>query len=665
MSMTEFQYKEWYESKEFRQEYEKECSDLGVTYTKTATTFKVWSPDADRICLYLHTTGLDSEEGAAEKGAYDFEKGENGFWSITVEGDLNGVYYSYVVSRGSERVECIDPYAKACGANGRRGMVIDLAGTNPKGFDKDTLWYQKNPNTVITELHIKDFSYDEHSGVSKEHRGKYLAFTETNTTLDNEGKFKTGVAYLKDLGVTHVHLLPTYDYGSVDETGDDKQFNWGYDPINYNVPEGSYATDAYHGEVRIKEFKEMVQALHKEGIGVVMDVVYNHTFSKDTCFQALAPYYYYRQNEDGSMSDGSACGNETASERFMYRQYMIQSVVYWATEYHINGFRFDLMGLHDVETLNLIREALDKLPNGKNILMYGEPWTAAESPMEEGFTPAVKNHVDMLDDRIAIFCDYTRDAIKGSVFEAKEGGFVNGGEGLEKDVMSSVYAWCDGEHSEFRPKTPSQIISYISAHDNYTLWDKLAITLQESLDFTKKDEKVLDANKLVAGIVMTCKGIPFFQAGEEFGRTKLGDDNSYISSPDLNKLDWKRCQEYSELVEYYKGLIAFRQNFAALNDRSMYELNFIYPLYTENGVVAYEMNNVHNHKDKWSSIVVVYNSNEAPYQLELPEGKWQKLIDKTSSVLWKQSGLFAGKSVVSDLVCVDGVSVAVFGKKER
>ena len=661
--MTEFQYKEWYESKEFRSEYEESCDDLGVTYTKEATTFKVWSPDADRICLYLHATGLDHEEGAADKGAYDFEKKENGFWSVTVEGDLNGVYYSYVVIRGEEKVECIDPYAKACGANGRRGMVLDMESTNPKGFDKDAAWYQKNKNTAIYELHVKDFSYDEHSGVSEEHRGKYLAFTEQNTTLDNNGKVKTGVAYLKDLGITHVHLLPSYDFGSIDEIGDNKQFNWGYDPMNYNVPEGSYSTDAYRGEVRIKEFKEMVQALHKAGIAVVMDVVYNHTFCKDTSFQALAPYYYYRQNEDGSMSDGSACGNETASERFMYRQFMIQSVVYWAKEYHIDGFRFDLMGLHDVETMNMIRDALNKLPNGKHILMYGEPWIASDSPMEEGFTPALKKHVDLLDDNIAIFCDSTRDAIKGSVFEAKEPGFVNGAEGLEEEVMSSVFAWCDGGHSEFRPKTPSQIISYVSAHDNYTLWDKLAITLQDEVDFTAKDEKVLAANKLVAGIVMTLKGTPFFQAGEEFGRTKLGDENSYISSPDINKLDWNRCKEYSELVEYYKGLIAFRQNFAALNDRSMYELNFIYPICTKDGVVAYEMNNVHNHKDKWDSIIVVYNRNETPYEMTLPEGKWQKLIDKESSMLWKQNGLFAGKNVAKDTVSVEGVSIAVFGKK--
>ncbi len=661
--MTEFQYKQWYESKEFRGEYEKPCEDLGVTYTKEATTFKVWSPDADEIRVYLYSTGLDHEEGAADKGAYNFEKNEGGYWSVKVDGDLNGVYYSYEVKRGEERVDCIDPYATACGANGRRGMILNMESTNPKGFDKDYGWYQKNPNTAIYELHIKDFSYDEHSGVQPEYRGKYMAFTQMGTSLDGKGKDKTCVAYLKDLGITHVHLLPTYDFGSIDEIGDSSQFNWGYDPMNYNIPEGSYSTDASHGEVRIREFKEMVQALHKAGIAVVMDVVYNHTFCKETSFQALAPYYYYRQNEDGSMSNGSDCGNETASERFMYRQFMIQSVVYWAKEYHIDGFRFDLMGLHDVETMNLIRKALNELPHGKHILMYGEPWTASESPMEEGFSPAVRKNVDLLDDNIAIFCDYTRDAIKGSVFEAEEPGFVNGMEGLEEDIMSAVYAWCDGEHSDFRPKMPSQIISYVSAHDNYTLWDKLALTLQKEIDYTTKDEKVLAVNKLTAGIVMTCKGIPFFQAGEEFGRTKHGDENSYISSADINKLDWNRSVEYRELVEYYKGLLGFRQNFAAFNDRSMYELNFIYPICTENGVVAYEMHNVHNHKDKWDSIVVVYNSKETPYTLTLPDGKWQKLIDKNSSSLWKQSGLFTGKSAVTNSVEVEGISVTVFGKK--
>ncbi len=661
--MTELQYKKWYESKEFRNEYEKECTDLGVTYTKDGTLFKVWSPDADSIRLYLHATGLDHEAGAADKGAYDFVKGENGFWTVKVDGDLNGTYYSYVVTREKEKIECVDPYAKACGANGKRGLVLDMESTNPKGFDKDALWTQKNKDTAIYEVHIKDFSYDEHSGVTPEYRGKYLAFTEHNTSLDNKGKVKTCVAHLKDLGITHVHLLPTYDYGSIDEIGDDKQFNWGYDPMNYNVPEGSYSTDASHGEVRIREFKEMVQSLHKAGIGVVMDVVYNHTFCKETSFQALAPYYYYRQNEDGSMSDGSACGNETASERFMYRQFMIQSVAYWAREYHIDGFRFDLMGLHDVETMNLIRAELDKLPNGKDILMYGEPWTADESPMEEGFIPAVRKNVDLLDDNIAIFCDLTRDAIKGSVFEADEPGFANGEKGLEADVMSSVYAWCDGEHSDFRPKTPAQIISYVSAHDNYTLWDKLVLTVQDKPDYSVKDEKTLAVNKLIAGIVMTCKGIPFFQAGEEFGRTKLGDENSYISSPDINKLDWNRCKEYEELKEYYKGLIAFRRAFAALNDRSMYELNFIYPICAKDGVVAFEMNNVHGHKDKWSSIIVVYNANETPYEITIPDGKWQKLIDKSSANLWKQNSLIAGKNVVKEKVSVEGISISVFGKK--
>lgn len=661
--MTEFQYKELYESEQFRKEFEVPCDDLGVTYSKEMTQFKVWSPDAEAIRVQLFGTGTDQETGAVDKGAYDFVKGKNGYWKAEVPGDLQGVYYNYVVTRDEKEIECIDPYATACGANGKRGLVLDLSTTNPSGFEKDAVWEQKNPNTALYELHIKDFSYDEHSGIKPEHRGKYLAFTEKNTSLDGAGKVSTGVSYLQSLGITHVHLLPTYDYGSIDETGDEKQFNWGYDPMNYNIPEGSYSTDARRGEVRIKEFKEMVQALHKAGIGVVMDVVYNHTFCADTSFQALAPYYYYRQNEDGSMSDGSACGNETASERFMYRQFMIQSVVYWAKEYHIDGFRFDLMGLHDTETMNLIRKALNQLPKGKSILMYGEPWKAAESPMEKGFYPADKAHIDLLDDRIAVFSDMTRDAIKGSVFEEKEPGFVNGEDNLEKDVMSAVFAWCDGEHDGYRPKTPSQIISYVSAHDNYTLWDKLAITMQEKPDYQKRDEKLLAVNKLVAGIVMTSKGIPFFQAGEEFGRTKEGDDNSYVSSPDINKLDWMRRNEFSDLVEYYKGLIAFRNHFSAFNDRSMYELNFIYPICTEGGVVAYEMNNVHGHKDKWDSIIVVYNRNESPYNLTLSEGKWQKLIDKESSCLWKRGYLASLGNKVTGNVMVDGMSIAVYGKR--
>ena len=366
------------------------------------------------------------------------------------------------------------------------------------------------------------------------------------------------MSWLKWLGVTHVQILPMYDYGSVDETGKKLQYNWGYDPMNYFVPEGSYATDPYHGEVRVRECREMIQALHRAGIRVIMDVVYNHTFSIDSVFQKTVPYYFYRQEADGSFSDGSACGNDTASERRMYRRYMIDCICYWVKEYHVDGFRFDLMGLHDTETMNEIRAALDCLPGGKEILMYGEPWTAGKTAIQPGYEQALKCNAALLSDRIGFFNDDIRDSIKGSVFEVKETGFVNGAKGLETQIRSSVLGFCDGMGG-YQPSSAHQSVSYVSAHDNYTLWDKLVHTLTDSMepDFGAYNEAALAQNRLAAGIYFTCLGITFLQAGEEAARTKYGDDNSYRSAAKVNQLDWTRMHEYRDLAEFYRGLKEF------------------------------------------------------------------------------------------------------------
>lgn len=614
--MTPKEWKQIFRTKAFREQFSYQKDDLGANYEKDKTTFKIWAPTAGEVKLDLYLEG----EGGSPFETVALEMTEAGVYETVVEGDLHGIYYDYHVTVDEISMRTADPYAVACGVNGERSMVADLSRTNPDGWEKDFFAPDKKKETVIYELHVKDFSYDENSGIRPEYRGKYLAFTEKGTTLKGEGIYPTGIDYLKSLGVTYVHLLPVFDYGSVDEGGDESQFNWGYDPKNYNVPEGSYATNPYDGCVRIREFKQMVQALHEAGIGVIMDVVYNHTYRKGSWFQRTVPYYYYRQNEDGSFSDGSACGNETASEREMVGRYIKSSVLYWQKEYHIDGFRFDLMGLHNVELMNEIRDALDERLGGKDILMYGEPWTADESPMEEGFLPAVKANLPHLKEGIAIFCDNTRDAVKGHVFYAKEPGFVNGGEGLEEEIKSSVAAWCDKEY-EWGPKSPAQIITYVSAHDNYTLWDKLTETSGDD------EEELLRENKLAAAIVFTSQGIPFFQAGEEFARTKQGISNSYNSPPKLNCLDWNRAYNYRELTAYYKGLIAVRNGFAALREHDMDSVQRIHFQDAPDGMAAFQIEGKNRAEDRWKSLYVIYNSRKEAWKMPVPEGLWDVLVD--------------------------------------
>lgn len=644
--MTPLELKKYYSSDEFKNKYIYNEKDLGIVYSKNKTIFKLWAPTASEVILRLYNSGSDEEENFKQLNTFNMEKLDKGVWVKEVESDLDGIYYDYKIKIDDEVYVSADPYAIACGVNGKRSMVIDLDKTNPIGWNEDNYTRSKVECPVIYELHIKDFSYDKASGISDKYRGKYLAFTENGTTLNDDNIHKTGIDYLKSLGITHVQLLPSFDYGSVDESKDDKQFNWGYDPINYNVPEGSYSTNPFKGDVRIREFKEMILALHNAGISVVMDVVYNHTYSLDSWFQKTVPYYYYRQNEDGTLCNGSACGNDTASERRMFGNYIKNSILYWANEYHIDGFRLDLMGLHNVELMNEIRQALNELPNGKNILMYGEPWAADESPMEENAIPALKKNVDKLDEGIAIFCDNTRDAIKGNVFYGEVPGFVNGGEGFEEDIKSSVKAWCNTTE-DWSPKSPKQIISYVSAHDNFTLYDKLVETLRKDKDYVKNDEELIRINKLVAAIVFTCQGTVFFQAGEEFARTKLGEDNSYNLSPELNKLDWTRAYEYKDLVEYYKGLIKIRKNFSGFYNGKLDIVDKIKFLpITEKGVVIYTLQNDNNTDDLWNEVYVAYNSTKKDIEVNLSNGKWQALADSESSFKFEKQEYVSGKTKI-------------------
>ncbi len=629
--------------KELDERFRYDGSDLGVTCREEGTIFKVWSPLAHRITLRLFEDGETQECVSYEMtrlrsaGAEDFgASAETGVWQLCLPGNLHGKYYDYLVWQEGEEapVRTADPYAVGCNCNGRRSMVVDLSRTDPEGFGEDKA-PARSPEQIIYELHVKDFSYDPESGVPKEYRGKYKAFTVTGTN----GSYPTCVEYLKKLGITHVHLLPIFDYGALDEAGSEGEYNWGYDPVNYNVPEGSYATDPYDGTVRIRECKEMVQALHKAGIRVIMDVVYNHTYSSDSWLERMVPGYYYRHWEDGSLSDGSACGNDIAAGRLMVDNYIVQSILFWAREYHIDGFRFDLMGLLTVELMNRIRRTLDETFGPGEKIIYGEPWRAKESPMEQGTLPPLKSNVGLLDEGISIFSDDTRDVIKGDVFHGEVPGFVNGGKNLEGRVLQAVTGWRRKEQPEkifagspgFAPRSCSQVIQYVSAHDNFTLWDKLVLTMHGGSGYNEKHPDVMAANKLAALVYFTCQGNLFMQAGEEFGRTKLGDGNSFRSRPEINMLRWRQTREFSELVEYYSGLIRLRKRLPGLCDKSSSAAGRIFgeTVHGE-GLVSFQVDNSADseREESWPRLFITYNALASDARVPLPEGKWVVLADE-------------------------------------
>lgn len=646
-------WREIFNSQDFEEEYYYEGNDLGSNYSKEKTVFKVWAPTAEDVLLNLYTTG-SAEEGARCEESIPMDLIEKGVWMHEVKGDLHGMYYTYTVNANGNKNETGDVYAKACGVNGFRSMVIDLERTNPSSWKEDHHILYPLEETQIWEIHIGDFSNDPSSGVQPSYQGKYLGFTEENTTLNDDKVHPTCLNYLKGLGITHVQLLPSFDYGSIDEKSDDNKFNWGYDPANYNIPEGSYSTDPFKGDIRISEYKQMVAALHKAGFSVVMDVVYNHTYSLDSHFNRTVPYYYYRQWEDGSYCDGSGCGNDTASDRKMFQKYMIDSVLYWIKEYHIDGFRFDLMGLHDTETMNLIREAVDNLEFGKDIILYGEPWSASDSLLKEGYIPAKKDAMVHLKDRISIFNDDTRDAIKGHYDKLEEPGFINGGVEFEEKIERAVCGLLDKQLNN-QPKAPYQLINYVSAHDNSTLWDKLVDSVKKNGDYLTKHEDLLAMNKLAAAIIQFSKGIPFMQAGEESGRTKLGEDNSFCLSKELNQLDWKRMYEFEELINYYKGLIIVRKSFKGfydLSEDSASNITFLTNLPKQ--VVAYKIK-VAYEKNDWQEVMIILNASMEQIKIQLDSSEWQVLVDEknTSS---------KGIKGIKEYALVPPISAYVIGK---
>ncbi|MDD6639024.1 MAG: type I pullulanase [Lachnospiraceae bacterium] len=601
-------------------------NDLGAVYGKEATSFRLWAPSAEAVTLCLYSEG----DGDCLLEHIPMQESEGGTWTTVKKGNLNGIYYTYKVWHGGKMQETQDPYSVAVGVNGARSMVLDLKETDPKGFALDEgPRPERKTDIIVCEISVADTTADASCGSS--YPGKYLGLMERGLK-DAKGN-PLGLDHLLELGVTHVQLMPSFDFGSIDESKpDEEQYNWGYDPVNYNVPEGSYSTDPFHGEVRIREFKQMIQALHKAGLGVIMDVVYNHTFDvENSCFQKVEPDYFFRKAGE-RYSDASACGNEVASEHPMVRKYIVESVCYWAKEYHIDGFRFDLMGVLDIVTLNELSARLHEI--NPSIILYGEGWTGGDSVLPE-YLRAQKKNVRMLHD-IGMFSDDIRDTVKGHVFYEDVKGFVNGQQNMENSVRYAATAgvWhpqVDYAGYAYTPggtwaENPTDVVSYVSCHDNLTLWDKLTISCPKS---TK--EECLAMNRLAAAMVFTSQGIPFFLQGEEFGRSKPIEgsnevsENSYNLPLYTNALRYGLLEENAELYAYYRGLIAFRKAHRGLRLSEGVEvrecIHFIDDL-PEN-VVVFTI----DYADE--VLLVAYNANPKPVKVKLPDGSYDVYVDKT------------------------------------
>ena len=636
-----------FDSKDFENEFHCDAP-LGAFVTPQGTRFALWAPTAERVTLYLHHSG---HEGWAY-AAHELVRGERGLWTWETGENLHGVYYGYDVMVDGVTRFIADPYARACGVNGVRSMVVDLPRTNPPGWARDRA-PARGSEDVICEIHVGDFSADPHSGVPEAYRGKYKALTLTDTTLDGKGRHPTCVAYLKRQGFTHVELMPVQDFGSVDEAGRPAAFNWGYDPVNHSVPEGSYATDPFHGEVRIRELKEAVQALHQSGLRVIMDVVYNHVqWLEGSCLFGSVPWYFFRQNADGSASNGSGCGSELASERSMCARYILDSVLYWAEEYHIDGFRFDLMGLLDAPLMNRIRRALDERCGEGEKLVFGEPWSGGPSAERPGTPLCHKGNMHLLDAQIGAFCDDTRDAVKGGLYDPRSRGFASFGDFNAAWLACCVRGWA-GPGLPFR--APSQTISYVSSHDDWTLWDKLVYALGDGRHFAPRQEEIVRANRLAAAITLCCQGRLFMLSGEDFARTKLGMRNSYNAALRVNRLDWRRTVRFRDLAAYYRGLIALRKQLPCLCDKGEHaEERLLEVMEITPRAAAVRLDNG-GADSRWAQILLAVNTDDEPCALSLPQGRWAVLCDGENSFLWERPKAAEGKTVLAP------VSMTVFG----
>ncbi len=594
--------------------------DLGVTVTDNTTRFALWAPSADAVTLFIYdhdrcTAAVDTLTMIAEP--------ETGVWRGEIAGKLYGKFYTFRVKHnGKWLAETPGIWVRAVGTNGERAAIIDFSATNPQGWGDD-----RGPQTrsitdaVIYEMHHRDFSIHPASGIVN--KGKFLALTEPGTT--NPDGLATGIDHLRELGVTHVHILPSFDYNSVDESNlASNGYNWGYDPLNYNAPEGSYSTNPADPMARVREMKQMVKALHDAGIGVVMDVVYNHTASGDgSNFSLTVPGYYYRHREDGSYSDASGCGNETASEREMMRRFIVNSVSYWAREYHIDGFRFDLMAIHDIETMNAVSDALHAI--NPSIIIYGEGWTAGDSPLPVE-QRALKENVAKMHG-VAVFSDDIRDAVKGHYSNAADRGFATGKPGNEETVKIGIVAstahpqvdYSRGNNSRFAyASSPQQIINYVSCHDDLMLTDKLACSMPGSTV-----EERQRAARLAQTIVFTSQGAPFMFAGEEVFRDKHGVHNSYKSPDTINGIDWSLKTANNEQYQYYRNLVALRRAHPAFRMTSAEDIarNITFDREERPCVISYSINN-HANGDEWREIKVIFNGNTTPVEVKVPRGNW-------------------------------------------
>jgi pullulanase len=595
--------------------------DLGLTFAGSKMIFKIWAPTATdaEITFYKEGTG-----GTALK-RLNMIKQDKGTWYINLVPEPAYTFYTFrTLINGKWSNEIPDPYAKAVGVNGHRAMIIDLAKTNPDHWNQDkSPPFLQATDAVIYELHIRDASISSTSGIKN--KGKYLGLTESGTV--NPDGLSTGLDHIKELGVTHVQLLPFFDFNSIDETFDLPQYNWGYDPLNYNVPEGSYATNAYDGITRIKELKTLIKTFHENGLRVVMDVVYNHTaLTENSNFNQLVPGYYYRHLKDGKFSDATACGNETASERPMFRKFMLESMKYWVKEYHIDGFRVDLMGVHDIETMNMISEELHQIK--PDILLYGEGWTAGPSPLPDSLR-ALKANVSKLD-RIAVFSDDLRDGIKGNVFKIEDRGFVSNKPEMEESVKFGIAASCKHPQVDYQKvnysnkpyaKEPYEVISYCSCHDNHTLWDKLQLSAKNATE-----EERINMHKLALSVVLTSQGISFLHAGTEMLRSKKGIENSYVSPDSINAIDWNLKTKNKQVFQYVQSLIRMRKEHPAFRMKTAREIeaNITFRDNLPDGVISYTLNGKAT-GDKWDTIQLFFNGSDTEQDIVISKG-WGAVI---------------------------------------
>ena len=607
-----------YSTAAFEKKFTYTGTDLGAVWSPEETVFRVWAPTAQSVKLRLYRSGTHGTQDLLEQT--DMVPDVHGTWVLRKAGDLHGVYYTYLVDRDGVIKEACDPYARTTGVNGRRAMVLDLRSTDPDGWEAD-----RNPragdravDAVVYELHVRDLSCDRSSGIT--HKGKFLGLTETGTK--NSYNQPTGLDHIKKMGITHVQMLPLYDFGSVDESDpENSAYNWGYDPMNYNVPEGSYSTDPYHGEVRVRELKQMVKALHDAGLGIIMDVVYNHVYDAGRfCFNRIVPGYFSRIDRYGRYSNGSGCGNDTASERSMVRKYIVDSVLYWATEYHMDGFRFDLAGLLDVQTIREIMAAVHAVR--PDVQFYGEGWQMQTHLTKRDVPLTTQTNAQLLPG-FGFFNDFARDTLKGTVFDDEAPGYVSGAleqEDFVKDAFLGRTHWC---------QDPIQSVNYVSCHDNMALYDRLTVSAPYA-----EDEELRRINCLAAAITILSQGMPLFQAGEEFLRSKPlpgggFDENSYRSPDSVNSIKWNTLhkKEYRQVRDYYRGLIAFRKAHSALRRGSQREVmeNFLSIDQKEANVVAFQVRgNCPGEPAK--SIFLIFNANRKPVTVQLPKGMWNLCV---------------------------------------